>query len=297
MFRHHGRVSSLWLQQMQRQNAPPERVDLGDKIGLVKNGQIVGYLPKGATPDATLREAGSNQRHALPSGSAQLGAQTTLATHATPSGSALLTDERTRTEGAANRGVTIRGQNLTDDRARAQADREKFGAPIEVAGPNGPMLVVQNRNNGGLADANTLQPIGGPVGPKVGETAQKQQIGVTNTQSAIKEYRDALKSMSPQDILQPNARARMGTIYNNMLLQAKEAYNLGVLNGPDYMILQQVITNPMSATGGITSKKALDDQAKKLDEIMGKVGATVIRTQTGRGGAPDDDPLGIRSPR
>ena len=72
--------TQMWLQQMQSENAPPERVDLGDKIGLVKGGQIVGYLPKGATPDATLREAGSNLRHERPSGSAQLGARTTLDT-------------------------------------------------------------------------------------------------------------------------------------------------------------------------------------------------------------------------
>ena len=39
---------------------------------------------------------------------------------------AILTDERTRSEGAANRGVTVRGQNMTDSRARelAAATRE-----------------------------------------------------------------------------------------------------------------------------------------------------------------------------
>ena len=121
--------TQMFLQQLQRQNAPPERVDLGDRIGLVKDGQIVGYLPKGATPDATLKETGANQRHALPSGSAQLGAQTTLQTHATPSAGALLTDARTRAEGAANRGVALRGQDLTD--ARAQMPR-RGAAPLSA---------------------------------------------------------------------------------------------------------------------------------------------------------------------
>src|SRR3990167_6466848 len=36
-----------------------ERVDLGDRIGLMKDGVIVGYLPKGITPDASLRERGA----------------------------------------------------------------------------------------------------------------------------------------------------------------------------------------------------------------------------------------------
>ena len=58
-------------------------------------------------------------------------------------------------------------------------------------------------------------------------------------------------------MLKPSARAGIGTKYNNMLLQAKEAYNLGVLNGPDYEILQTVITDPRSLTGIATPKKAL----------------------------------------
>src|SRR3990167_1524151 len=81
----------MWGQQMQRENAPPQRVDLGDKIGLVNpQGQIVGYLPKGATPDAVLREGGAQQRHFTPSGGNLLSAQTALQNHLTPSGSAQL---------------------------------------------------------------------------------------------------------------------------------------------------------------------------------------------------------------
>ena len=72
-----GMALQQLMGQMQQEQAPPERVDLGDRIGLVKNGQLVGYLPKWATPDAQIREQGAQQRHLTPSGSAQLGAQTT----------------------------------------------------------------------------------------------------------------------------------------------------------------------------------------------------------------------------
>lgn len=158
----------------------------------------------------------------------------------------------------------------------------KFGPVQEVTGPNGqPTLVMQNTKTGEMVDANTRQPIAG-VGPKVGESAQKQQVGVQNTKSAIQEYRTALAAFKPGDILSANARAKMGTVYNNMLLQAKEAFNLGVLNGPDYEILQEVITSPTSLKGGLTSKEALDAQAAKLDEIMGRVGSTITATQSGQ---------------
>lgn len=115
----------MWLQQMQRENAPPERVDLGDRIGLVKNGQIVGFLPKGATPDAALREKGAGERHLTPSGSAQLGAQTTLQTHATPSGGAILADQRARSEGALGRGQALTIAQMGDARARETAGAGK----------------------------------------------------------------------------------------------------------------------------------------------------------------------------
>lgn len=128
---------------------------------------------------------------------------------------------------------------------------------------------------------------GGPATPKPTEQYLKNQTGVQNVQGAITEYRDALKTMNAGDWVSPGARARMGTIYNNMLLQAKEAYNLGVLNGPDYKILQEVVTNPMSLRGLATSRGALDDQAKKLDEIMGKIGgvAATVNKQPAPGGA------------
>ena len=71
---------------------------------------------------------------------------------------AVLTDQRTRSEGALNRGVTIRGQNLTDARARAEQefrlnnptrqwmettdgvvglDSRGVAPPIQAVGPDG----------------------------------------------------------------------------------------------------------------------------------------------------------------
>lgn len=126
----------------------------------------------------------------------------------------------------------------------------------------------------------TSKPVTGASGAPLGAAPQKpteaylkQQTGVENVRNAIGEYREALKGYSPAQLVQPEARARMGTIYNNMLLQAKEAYNLGVLNGPDYSILQAVVTDPMSLKGAF-SRGSLDDQAKKLDALMKKIGQT-----------------------
>lgn len=69
----------------------PKTVDLGDRIGLMdQRGQIIGYLPKQASPDASLREKGAQTRHEAPSGSAVLQNQGAMQRHQTPSGSAIL---------------------------------------------------------------------------------------------------------------------------------------------------------------------------------------------------------------
>jgi len=94
-----------------------ERVDLGSHIGLMdERGNIVSKLAKGVTPDAALRETGSDRRHETPGGGAVLGANVTMRGQD-------LTDSRTRSEGAANRGVSLRGQNMTDARSRDALDQ------------------------------------------------------------------------------------------------------------------------------------------------------------------------------
>ena len=84
-----------------------ERVDLGDSIGVIdESGNVVQRIPKGYTPDAQLRESGDMTRHTLPSGSAQLGAQTTMRGQDIGANTAMRGQD-----------ITARGQNLTYDAA------------------------------------------------------------------------------------------------------------------------------------------------------------------------------------
>lgn len=119
---------------------------------------------------------------------------------------------------------------------------------------------------------DVLEAIPGGPGDKLPESQQKQVVGVNNLSNAINEYRAELATFGGWDKLNPNARAKMGTKYNNMMLQAKEAYNLGVLNGPDLDILTNVITDPRSLKATLVSKDALDTQAAELDRMMQGVG-------------------------
>lgn len=174
------------------------------------------------------------------------------------------------------------------------------GANLAVARGN-LGLRQQELTAGGKAPAGyrwkpdgSLESIPGGPGDKLPESQQKQVVGVNNLSSAISEYRTELAGFGGWSKLSPDDRAKMGTKYNNMMLQAKEAYNLGVLNGPDLEILTNVITDPRSAKAILLSKDALDTQASELDRMMqgvGKVSGQAKQPQnkpgaTGNGASP-----------
>lgn len=174
-------------------------------------------------------------------------------------------------DNAASVGATLRGQNMTDARAR---DMQRFTA--EQAGKpqfhDGQWVMPPSASN----PQGVATPVAGYQKPL--DVSQKKQLaGIESLNGAIGEYVNNLQNWNKLGALSPDARAEMGTKYNNMMLQAKEAYNLGVLNGPDFQILQSVVTDPRSLTGAFTSKKALEKQATELGRIMSTVTAPAVR--------------------
>lgn len=184
-------------------------------------------------------------------------------------------------DSVASNAVAMRGQNMVDARARAALDLQR-----------------QELSGGGKAPAGyrwkpdgSLETIAGGPADKLPESQQKQVTGVNNLSNAITEYRNDLNNFGFG--LSPEKRAVMGTKYNNMMLQAKEAYNLGVLNGPDYDILTSIVTDPTSGKGFFMTNSALDKQASELDRIMQQVGRTssVVRPNATQGGNGNIDAL------
>lgn len=169
--------------------------------------------------------------------------------------------------------IQVRGQNMVY--ARAKEGNSLKAVEIQAGGKPPP---------GYRWKGDGQEAIPGGPGDKLPESQQKQVVGTQNLSNAIREYREALKTFGILDAVKPDQRAMMGTKYNNMMLQAKEAYNLGVLNGPDFDILQSVVTDPRSIKGVITSNNALDTQAAELDRIMRGVAQTSSQLKP-RGGA------------
>lgn len=108
-------------------------------------------------------------------------------------------------------------------------------------------------------------PIAGPQ-RQAPEAYSKKADALLNMGDALNDYRNELKGFTNVTALSPDQRARVGQKYQNALLQAKEIYSLGVLNGPDKQILEQIIGNPLSITTAPISTEAL---IKQVDEMSG----------------------------
>ncbi len=171
--------------------------------------------------------------------------------------------------------ATSRANNAANIAAENQRAANRLAKEDAVYDPE--RGIVVNRATGLARPAATMD--GKPVGPKdkpLPEGAQKQVLGARNLQDAVQNYRDKLAGWSNTKMLSPDARAEMGNAYNNMMLQAKEAYNLGVLNGPDYDILQSVVKDPTKLTSALTSNGALDSQAQELARIASGIEKTSL---------------------
>ena len=61
--------------------------------------------------------------------------------------------------------------------------------------------------------------------------------------------------------------ARMRGKYQSLLMGVKDLYELGALTGPDMGIIEQQLTNPASFSGVFTSRAAMTEQVKVLEDM------------------------------
>ena len=64
--------------------------------------------------------------------------------------------------------------------------------------------------------------------------------------------------------------ARLRGKYQSLLMGVKDLYELGALTGPDMGIIEQQLTNPASFAGMFTSRDAMREQIKVLEDMAGR---------------------------
>jgi hypothetical protein len=104
--------------------------------------------------------------------------------------------------------------------------------------------------------------------PLTGEAA-KQVTGAINTIGAIDNYRNLVSEAARTGIVSPEQRAKLEAARNTMNLLGKEAYNLGVLNGPDLTIMNSLSVDFNNPKSLLLSKETLDGLVEKQRSVMG----------------------------
>lgn len=144
---------------------------------------------------------------------------------------------------------------------------ETYGSPIAAVDAQGNPVFLQPGKTGNAP--SVIQGFTPPV-PKANVPLEysKQATSLLNMNDALDNYANELKGFKNFQMALPSERARIGNAYQNTLLQAKEIYNLGVLNGPDERILQNIISNPIDFKTAAISTEALVKQVDAMKDII-----------------------------
>ena len=85
--------------------------------------------------------------------------------------------------------------------------------------------------------------------------------GATTYVDALGKYHDYVNGLNAKDLTNPQVRTKLNSLYAQVKLTGKEANNLGVLNGGDERILEEVVPNYSNIlVTKNTVKKILDEQ-------------------------------------
>jgi hypothetical protein len=251
--------------------ATPKNLNTGSALPYLGRAGLAGF---GASQDVVDRSLNTAYRNKILAGRET----------ETPLEITRLINERDRlaAENPKNPNIAVYEDIIKNKRATKEGLNINLGSPVAGVDPTtGQPVFFQASRTGGKPEI-----VPGIV-PKSGEAQTKQIGGIDSLNSAIQSYKEKLKTWSPTDAADPNKRAQMKTVYNNMMLQAKEAYGLGVLNGPDYTILTDTIADPTTAKGvAYGAFGALEGQADTLSELMQR---TKESLQGGKGIKPKEN--------
>lgn len=106
-----------------------------------------------------------------------------------------------------------------------------------------------------------------PLSPGDRTKLREGSIKLNDLQSALNNYRDVLGKVGTR-VVPGKDTAEVQAAYVNLMTLAKEAYNLGVLQGGDFALMEKSIKDPTGIMGNITGKPALINQLSQLDKLV-----------------------------
>jgi len=149
------------------------------------------------------------------------------------------------------------------------------GAPVAA-----PSIAASGGGVPGQRQAPAGQPVAGVLGPKPEKPTEsylKEVKGVINTNDAINNLKQMVSNFTPADMVNPARRAEIDTAHKTAVLLSKEMFNLGVLNGGDQKILEQVIPDPIAFSKGLVPIETIRKNLDAASNVVNRMNNTLSR--------------------
>lgn len=133
---------------------------------------------------------------------------------------------------------------------------------VQVQQPDGSVVYVP-RNQAVGKQAPRPQGSGGA-------DRQKKIQALANAHDALSSFEKTLTTTGAT-LLPGTDKSALETDYENLQLQMKEMYNLGVLNGPDLALMRRIVNDPTSFKGRVSAFGSGDEQTARIQAQIGKL--------------------------
>ena len=183
-----------------------------------------------------------------------------------------------------NLAVAQGGLNLR----QKEFDRNKFDIK---EGPDGFYYVPKTPDGGAsipVMGAAGQQLMPGKEAPAAFSEASRKLNNLKGNISAYKTEIEADKVVFPSEVPLPfgakiplptgSDTARLRGKYQSLLMGVKDLYELGALTGPDMGIISEQLTNPASFSGMFTSRAAMMEQIKVLEDMAARAEGNLSST-------------------
>lgn len=97
-----------------------------------------------------------------------------------------------------------------------------------------------------------------------------EQVGyIKNLKTSVADYINDIKNTDPRYVFPGSAKAaELQTKYSDLMMQMKDAYGLGALQAPDLVVMNKIITDPVSMSGRYKGKEALETQLNTINSVF-----------------------------
>jgi hypothetical protein len=120
----------------------------------------------------------------------------------------------------------------------------------------------------GLGNVPGLTPLLAGTGKPPPQAFLDKSYGIQNANDAINSFAGVIQNFTTSDAVDLSQRAQIAAAHARAILQAKELFNLGVLNGGDEKILNNVLQSPIDFSNAVVPIAAIQKQAKDLQTVI-----------------------------